>query len=125
MAIASDGYESTDILMVSSVNSEKEWILESSCTFHMTPNKAWFEDFKQEEGGLVFLRNNKPYQVKGIGSIRIRMHNGVEKVLSNVRFIPELKRNLISLRALHELGYVIKLEASLVKVMRGSLLVMK
>ena len=53
------------------------------------------------------------------------MHNGVEKVLSNVKFIPELKRSLISLRALHELGYVIRLEASLVKVMKGSLLVMK
>ena len=35
------------------------------------------------------------------------MHNGVEKVLSNVRFIPELKRKLISLQALDELGYVI------------------
>ena len=73
----------------------------------MTPNKAWFEDFKQEEGGLVFLGNNKPCQVKGIGLVMNRMHNGVEKVLTNVRFIPKLKRNLISLGALDELGYVI------------------
>ena len=53
------------------------------------------------------------------------MHNGVKKVLSYVRFIPKLKRTLISLRALDELGYVIKLEVGLVKVMRGSLLEIK
>ena len=87
MAVASDGYESANILMVSSVNSEKEWILDSGCAFHMTPNKAWL---KIQEGGLVFLGNNRPCQVKGIRLVRIRMHNGVEKVLTNVRFIPEL-----------------------------------
>ena len=120
VAVSNDGYESADILKVSSVNSEKEWILDSGCTFHMTPNKAWFEDFKQEEGGLVFLGNNRPCQVKDTGSVRIRTHNGVEKVLTNVKFILELKRNLISLGALDELGYVIKMEVGIVKVMRDS-----
>ncbi|KAG8364666.1 hypothetical protein BUALT_Bualt18G0022200 [Buddleja alternifolia] len=39
IVVASDGYESADVLMVSSINSEREWILDSGCTFHMTPNK--------------------------------------------------------------------------------------
>ena len=91
----------------------------------MTPNKSWFEEFNQHEAGMVLLGNNKPCKVQGIGSIRIKMYNGVEKVLERVRYIPKLKRNLISLGVLDELGYVIKAEAGVLKVSRGSLVVMK
>ena len=90
----------------------------------MTPNKAWFESLK-DEGGVVYLGNNQPCQVKGIGSVRVRMHNGVKKLIANVRFIPELKRNLISLGMLDKLRFAIKIEARTVKIMKGSLLVMK
>ena len=89
MAVVSDGYVSSNALAVSSVDLEKEWILDSSCTFHMTPNKSWFEEFKQEDRVVVLLDNNKPCKVQGIGSIRIKMFNGAEKVLTQVRFIPD------------------------------------
>ena len=125
LAVASDGYESAEILMVSKVNSEKEWILDSGCTFHMTPNKAWFEELKQGDGGVVLLGNNRPCKVQGVGFVRVKLHNDVEKVLTNVRYIPELKRNLIFLGMLDELGYLIKVEAGTIKVLKGSLLVMK
>ena len=91
----------------------------------MTPNESWFEDFNQDEGGMVLLGNNKACKVQGVGSIRIKMYNGVEKMLENVRYIPELKRNLISLGMLDELGYVIKAEAGVLKISKGSLIVMK
>ena len=91
----------------------------------MTPNKSWFEDFNQDEGGIILLGNNKPCKVQGVGSVRIKMYNGVEKVLENVRYILELKRNLISLIMLDELGYVIKAEAGTFKISKGSLIVMK
>ena len=87
----------------------------------MTPNKSWFEDFNQDEGGIILLGNNKPCKVQGVGSVRIKMYNGVEKVQENVRYIPELKRNLISLIMLDELGYVIKVEAGTLKISKGSL----
>ena len=125
MAVASDEYELVDVLTISSVNSDKEWILDSGCTFHMTPNKSWFEDFNQDEGEMVLLGNNKPCKVEGVESVRIKMYNGVEKVLENVRYIPELKRNLISLGMLDELGYVIKAEIGMLKISKGSLIVMK
>ena len=118
--MASDGYESIDVLIVSKVTPDREWILDSGCTFHMTPNKAWFEEFKQEDGGVVLLGNDKPCRVKGIGTVRIKMHNEVEKVLINVRFIHELKRNLISLGMLDDLGYVIRVESRILKILKGS-----
>ena len=78
-------------------------------SLYMTPNKAWFESLK-EEGGVVYMGNNKPCtQVKGIGPIRVIMYNGVEKLIANVRLIPELKRNLIALGMLDKLGYAIRI----------------
>ena len=89
LAIASDGYESAEILMVSSVNSEKEWILDLGYTFHMTSNKAWFEELMQGDGGVVLLGNNRTCKVQDVGSVRVRLHNDVEKFLTNMRYIPE------------------------------------
>ncbi|GJX33968.1 retrotransposon protein, putative, ty1-copia subclass [Tanacetum coccineum] len=45
-------------------------------------------------------------------------------VLENVRYIPELKRNLISLGTLDREGYTVKLQNGRVKVIKGSLMVL-
>ncbi|GKE96934.1 retrovirus-related pol polyprotein from transposon TNT 1-94 [Tanacetum coccineum] len=45
-------------------------------------------------------------------------------VLENVRYIPELKRNLISLGTLDREGYTVKLHNGRVKVIKGSLMVL-
>ena len=63
--------------------------------------------------------------MQGVSIIRIKMYNRVERILTNVRYIPELKRNLISLGMLYELGLVVKLETGTLKIMKGSLIVMK
>ena len=92
-----DGYDSAEVLNVVEVDSGKEWILDSRCSFHMCPIKAWVEDFKEADGGHVLLSNNKHCKILGTGTIRIKHYDGIERVLEDVRYIPELKRNLISL----------------------------
>jgi len=47
----------------------------------MSPNKEWFETYKQIDGGSMLLGNNKACKVVGIGSIRQRMYDGVKAVL--------------------------------------------
>lgn len=49
----------------------------------------------------------------------------MEKLLSEVKYIPELKINLIFLRMLDKAGYCIKTEFGLLKVTKGSQTVMK
>ena len=111
--------------MVSRVNSEKEWILDSGFTFNITPNRAWFEELKLGDKGVVLLGNNRPCKVQGVGYVRLKLQNDIEKVLTNVRYIPERKSNLISLGMLDELGYLIKVEVGTIKVLKDSLLVME
>ncbi|KAI5682399.1 hypothetical protein M9H77_03627 [Catharanthus roseus] len=65
----------------SSSKVSDDWILDSDCTFHMTPNKHWFSDFKTLDHGKVFMGNNEVCDIKGIGNIFIKMHDGVTRKL--------------------------------------------
>ena len=44
------------------------------------------------------------YRVARVGDIKIKMFDGVERVLRGVRHVPGLRRNLISLGVLHDGG---------------------
>lgn len=113
------------MLVVSNQESSNKWILDSGCLFYMSPIKSWFEELQEKGDGLVLLGNNKACRIKGVGSIRIRMHDGVDRLLKNVRYVPELKRNLIKLGTLDSRGCTFKCENGQMKVLRGSMVVMK
>ena len=38
-AIVQDGYESSKVLMVLDDNPKTEWIMDSGCSWYMTPNR--------------------------------------------------------------------------------------
>ena len=76
-------------------------------------------------GGIVLIENNMPCKTIGIGSIKIKMHDGIFRTLSNVRYVPDLKKNLISLGTLDSNGYKFSAEGGVLRVTKGSLIVMK
>ena len=57
------------------------------------------------DDGNVLMRNNMPSKTIGIVSIKIRMHDSIVRTLSNVRHVPDLKKNLISLGTLESNSY--------------------
>ncbi|KAG8475483.1 hypothetical protein CXB51_032327 [Gossypium anomalum] len=95
-------------LLAASVNDSKvseEWILDSGCTFHMNPNRDWFTTYETVSKGVVLMGNNASCKIAGVGTIKVKMFDGVIRKLSDMRHIPELKRNLISLGTLDSKGY--------------------
>ncbi|KAG8478421.1 hypothetical protein CXB51_028187 [Gossypium anomalum] len=95
-------------LLVASVNNSKvseEWILDSGCTFHMSPNRDWFTTYETVSEGVVLMGNNASCKIAGVGTIKVKMFDGVVRTLSDVWYVPELKRNLISLSTLDSKGY--------------------
>lgn len=44
-------------------------------------------------------------QTSGTGSIRLNTHGGTFKIMHNVRYVPNLRRNLISTPTLDKLGF--------------------
>ena len=64
-------------------------------------------------------------KVVGTGSIRIKMFDGTVKILTDVRHVPNLRKNLISLGVLDTGGYKSIVQGGFMKVYKGILLVMK
>ena len=123
---ASDDEDSEFALSISPFgSSSQEWILDSGCSYHMCPNREWFSSFKELDGGAVLMGNDHACQTKGIGKIRLKLHSGIVRVLEDVRYVPDLKKNLISLGALAAKGYDITLKGDGLKVSHGALVVMK
>ncbi|KAG8495946.1 hypothetical protein CXB51_009450 [Gossypium anomalum] len=115
-------------LLVASVNDSKvseEWILDSGCTFHMSPNRDWFTTYETVSEGVVLIGNNASCKIAGVGTIKVKMFDGVVRTLSDIRHVPELKRNLISLSTLDSKGYRYTAESGVLKISKGSLIVMK
>lgn len=101
-----------------------DWVLDSACTFHMCPRRDWFSTYESAEGS-VLMGNNVSCRLVGIGTVRIKMHDGVIRTLAGVRHIPDLKRILLSLSTLDSNGYRYIGEGGVLRVSRGALVVMK
>jgi hypothetical protein len=78
-----------------------------------------------QNGGLVRMGDNTPCEVIGIGSVKIRTHDGMTCTLTDVRHVLTMFRNLISLSTLDNLGYKYFASGGVLKVSKGSLIVMK
>ncbi|KAG8495920.1 hypothetical protein CXB51_007502 [Gossypium anomalum] len=83
-----------------------EWILDSGCTYHMCPNKDWFSSLKELEGGVVLMGNDNACKTMGVGTVQLKKHDSSIQVLTDVRYIPSLKKNLISLGTAVSAKYV-------------------
>ena len=57
--------------------------------------------------------------------MRLKLYDGAERVIKNVRLVPNLKRNLISLSEFDKQGYVFKGGNEVLKVLNGSMIFMK
>nr|KYP36396.1 Retrovirus-related Pol polyprotein from transposon TNT 1-94 [Cajanus cajan] len=125
IAAISDGYESADVLVVTTSQTQKDWVMDSGCSYHMCPKKDYFETLKLKEGGTVLLGDDHPCQVQGIGTVRLKMFDNREYILKDVRYVPDLKRNLISISMFDSLGYATKTQHGVLKILNGSLVIAK
>ena len=124
----SDDHEvGADLLSISSGNNVllESWILDSACSYHMTPKKDWFDTYKPYNVGMVQMGNDATCLIIGIGIVKIKMFDGVVRVLSNVRHVLDLRKNLISLGVLDDLGYLYSSKGGIMKITKGTLMVIK
>ena len=94
--VPNDGEETHEVMNVTEKAERGSWIMDSGCSFHMYPNREWFQDLTKTDG-TVLLGNNKSCNIRGVGNVFLRLQDGSVKMLLDVRFILEVKRNLISL----------------------------
>ena len=114
-----------EALLVCNVSQDAEnWLLDSSASHHMSPHRSWFTSYEVVNGSFVFMENNGSCQTVGMGNVKIKMYDDTFKTLSDVRHVPELKKNLISLGVLDSNGYKFTSQNGVLKVSKGALAVM-
>ncbi|KAJ9697688.1 hypothetical protein PVL29_007014 [Vitis rotundifolia] len=65
-----DGYDFVEVLTITTKNMEKEWVLDSRCTFHMCPTRTYLCDYQKLNRGSVYLGNNQTCRVIGIRTVK-------------------------------------------------------
>eukprot|EP00253_Pinus_taeda_P018596 PITA_18596 len=116
---------SDEVLSVNVSNHGQHWLLYSEASDHMCIHKKWFKEYKSINDGVVYMGNDVTCNIVGIGSIQLQMFDGTTRILTDVRHVPDLRKNLISLGALDSNGYKTVIQGGVMKIYKGILLVMK
>ncbi|GJS35337.1 zinc finger, CCHC-type containing protein [Tanacetum coccineum] len=119
-----DGYDNVDVIMAMSVEELLEWIMDSGGSYNITYKRDYLVNFEEYDGGNILLGDSRECRVRRICKVQVQMRDGSSFVLDNVRYIPELRRNLISLGTLKKEGFTVKMQSGKIKVIKGSLVVL-
>ena len=105
-ANAIGGQDSGELLVVSNGESANfdDWILDSACKFHIFQHYHAFMSYTIVSHGIVVMGNGTPSKLQGIGNVQVHMFDGTIWNFGDVRYVPDLKRNLISLSNLDSKG---------------------
>nr|GEV32699.1 retrovirus-related Pol polyprotein from transposon TNT 1-94 [Tanacetum cinerariifolium] len=114
--------DSDDALFRCVENTIKDRIMDSGASFHATDCKEELERFKLRSG-KVRLADDMILDIAGVGDIVLKTSFGKSWTLKDVRYIPGLKRRLISVGQLDEKGYHVGFGDQQRKVTKGSLVV--
>ncbi|GJS22004.1 hypothetical protein Tco_0450636 [Tanacetum coccineum] len=96
-----------------------ELVMDSGGSYHMTHMRDFLYDFKVVDGGSVQLVDNMTCTIKGTRKVKIQLHDGSNFILEDVRYVPGLRRSLISLDTLEKEGYTVKMQMGRIKVIKG------
>ena len=99
--------------------------MDSTCSYHMMPNKYWFDTYRLVNFGYVLMGNDASYKVFRIGNIIVKMFDGVIRTLCDVRHVRDLRKNLISLGTLDGNSFNYKSANGVMKVSKGVMTMMK
>ena len=89
------------------------------------PIGKFFHDYVQGDFGHVLLGDDEPCKIVVKGKVRIKLNNGNDWLLKNVRHIPSMKRNLISTGQLGDSSCLFMFGETWWKITKGSLVIEK
>jgi len=71
------------------------------------------------------MGDDRPCNMEGIWTVQIKMFDGMVRELKKVRYVPQLKRNLILVGVLKILGREVSIRDGVLKMIRGSMVIVK
>ena len=98
-----------DLFDVSFTSWRDDWLLDSGATCHMTFRKDFFEEFTDKVDGAVYFADKSKLKPSGLGTVRLKLPGLPDHILHEVLYLPELKRNLLSLIEIWQQGHSVHL----------------
>uniref|UniRef100_A0A803MF12 CCHC-type domain-containing protein n=1 Tax=Chenopodium quinoa TaxID=63459 RepID=A0A803MF12_CHEQI len=80
-----------DALILSVDSPIESWILDSGASFHSSPCKEIFQNFKSGKFGKVYLADDEPLDIVGKGDVMIKTSSGSSWKLEDVRYLEGVK----------------------------------
>lgn len=114
-----------DALLSANDGLSQSWIVDSGASFHVTPSLECFATYVAGNYGKVYLGDNFACNIEGMGTMRLALNNGQELLLNDVRFVPGIKKSLLSVGQLDAHGYTTIFVGGSWKLLKGSMLVTK
>lgn len=92
--------------------NDQSWYIDTGATQHMCFDRDAFGNLIEwEQGHVVYLGDNTTHDIIGQGDVTIQLNNGTVKEISQVLYIPGLKKNLFSVQQLDKAGGEVKLKS--------------
>ena len=99
----------TEINMVSNVRG---WWIDTGATRHICGDKNLFSEFKQIiDGEQLYMGNSSASNVEGKGNVMLKFTSGKTITLTDVLYVPEIRKNLVSGPMLSKKGFKLVFES--------------
>ncbi|GJZ72823.1 retrovirus-related pol polyprotein from transposon TNT 1-94 [Tanacetum coccineum] len=102
--------------MISEVNlvgtNHGGWWIDTGATRHVCADKSMFHSFRAVDNGQkLYMGNSATADIKGEGDVVLKMTSEKELKLTNVLYVPEIRKNLVSGWLLNKFGFRLVFES--------------
>ena len=97
--------------------NEDIWFLDSGCSNHMTENISMFSILDENLKSQVTLGTDSKVSVMGKGRVGVLTKKAERKTISDVYYVPGMKRNLLSIGQLIQKDYNVFFEDDVCTIM--------
>jgi hypothetical protein len=114
-----------DALILSVDNISNSWVVDLGASFYATLHRKNFIDYVQGDSGQVHLGDEAPGKMFRMGKVKIKQRNGNQWFFKEVRHVPDLRKNLISIGQLASESCISIFTDKVCKITKGSLTITK
>ena len=100
------------------------WLINLGATWHMTSRRKWFHQYEPISKG-VYMGDNHALKIVDIGTIKIKMYDGIICTIQRVQHVVGLKKNLLSVGQLDDFGCKTCIKKRVLKIIKRALVVLK
>lgn len=86
-------------------DNQKEWWVDTGATRHICANNWMFTTYKAVTGEHCYKGNFATFKVESPWTITLKMTSGKELTVTNVFYVLEIRKNLISGLVLNKKGF--------------------